>query len=237
MLALKKRFPLLWPTVRCTASRLTGGRPGASLTPTPRSVPWWQQRHQAKVAEARAGLHDLALVGDSITHFWETTGQAVAQQVFAGRRVLNLGFDGDLTEHVLWRLHHGEWPAQAPRLTVLLAGTNNNIRHERPADTVAGLRAIVRAIRQATPGADLLLMCLLPRNGPRAWTRRRNEAVNAMLPALTHEENVRLLDIGPTLLQAEGRLDRRALPDQLHPSAEGYQRWAAALLPQLPPPR
>lgn len=231
MLLIKKTFPLLWPTVRRTASRLSGGSPGASTRPRPRNHPWWVERHTTKVKEAQEGPFDLALVGDSITHFWETTGRAVAEAAFAGRRVLNLGFDGDLTEHVLWRLQNGEWPEQAPRWTVLLVGTNNNIRYETPADTVAGVRAILHTIRQATPETRIVLMALLPRNGLRAWTRCRNQTVNEGLSALARAEAVAWLDLGTRFTGADGRLDTDSLPDQLHPSEEGYRRWAEALRP------
>ncbi len=231
MLFIKKLFPMLWPTLRRALSRLGGARADAAFTPVPRANrAWWMQRHAEKVREASGGPFDLVLVGDSITHFWETTGRAVWAQHFGALRTLNLGFDGDFTEHVLWRIQHGEWPASAPRLTVLLAGTNNNTRYESPASTAAGLRAVLRAIRQATPEADLVLLCLFPRNRPDSWTRRRTIEVNALLPAIAREENVRLHDLGHLFVDEQGRLDRTTMPDQLHPSEEGYRRWAEALL-------
>ena len=230
MLLIKKLFPLLWPTLRRSLSRLAGEHPETAYTPAHRlRTAWWARRHAAKVQEARGGPFAMALVGDSITHFWETTGQAAWRESLGDRPVLNLGFDGDLTEHVLWRIQNGEWPDHAPGLTVLLAGTNNNIRHESPAATVAGLRAILRALRQATPESDIVLLALFPRNRPQSWTRLRNHQVNALLPELAREEKVRLLDLSHLWLTEGGQLDRSAMPDQLHPGPLGYARWAAVL--------
>ena len=231
MLLIKKRFPMLWPSVRRAASRLGGEHPREAETPADRlHLRWWKERHRAKVEEAGRGPFDFAVVGDSITHFWETTGREEWARCFAGRRPLNLGFDGDLTEHVLWRMRNGEWPVPAPGRTLLLAGTNNNIRFESVDATVAGLRAIVRAMRERTPAAPITLLCLFPRNGRHAWTRVRNDAVNARLPALAREEKVDLLDLRHLFVDARGDLDRTALPDQLHPGPIGYARWADALL-------
>ena len=71
---------------------------------------WWMGRHEAKMKEVRAGGAPIVFLGDSITHFWESNGRAVWDRYFAtGRyRALNLGFSGDRTEHVLWRIAHGE---------------------------------------------------------------------------------------------------------------------------------
>ncbi|WP_343124275.1 SGNH/GDSL hydrolase family protein, partial [Xanthomonas oryzae] len=40
---------------------------------------------------------------------------------------------------------------------------------------------------------------------------------------------VRLVDIGPKLVQADGTLPEALMPDGTHPSEAGYRIWAHAL--------
>ena len=68
---------------------------------------------------------DVVLLGDSITHGWEDKGKAVFKKHFKDLKVLNLGFSGDRTEHVLWRLRHGAIEGIAPKAVLMLIGTNN----------------------------------------------------------------------------------------------------------------
>ena len=88
---------------------------------------WWMPRHNQKKEQARAGGAPVVFVGDSITHNWESAGKGQWNKYFAaGRyRALNLGFSGDRTEHVLWRLDHGELSGYEAKAVVLMIGTNN----------------------------------------------------------------------------------------------------------------
>jgi len=45
--------------------------------------------------------------------------------------------------------------------------------------------------------------------------------------------NVRFLDINEKFLGQDGRIPKSIMPDQLHPSAAGYQLWADAMRPLL----
>ena len=79
-----------------------------AISPAPQTGAWWMPRHVAKLRRIQQGYVDLLMIGDSITHGWERTGSAVWDQYYADRKAVNLGFSGDRTEHVLWRLEHGE---------------------------------------------------------------------------------------------------------------------------------
>lgn len=97
----------------------------AAVTPVPRAKPdWWMPRHQAVLDRVSQGNVDLLMIGDSITHGWENSGKAVWDQYYAPRNAANLGFGGDRTEHVLWRLQNGEVDNIDPKLAVLMIGTN-----------------------------------------------------------------------------------------------------------------
>ena len=74
-----------------------------------RRGPWWKDRHEEKRALAEQGDWELVFLGDSITHGWEGNGQTTWDKYYGDRKAINLGFGGDRTEHVLWRLDHGEF--------------------------------------------------------------------------------------------------------------------------------
>ena len=61
-------------------------------------------RYQQQKARMEQGDVDLLWVGDSITHFWETTGKEVWDSYYGNRKAMNFAISGDRTGHVLWRI-------------------------------------------------------------------------------------------------------------------------------------
>lgn len=202
-----------------------------ALLPERRMDTWWIARHEEILARVYSETFDLVFIGDSITQGWEGTGRAVWDRYYTPRRTLNLGFNGDRTEHVLWRLQHGELDGQTPRLVVVMIGTNNTGTREEPADdTVAGIQAIVGLLRERIPAARVLVLGVFPRSDdPEDPLRRLNAKVNRRLPSLVDEDTSVFLDLGRHFLDEDGRLLRQLMPDGLHPSEEGYQVWAEAM--------
>lgn len=96
-----------------------------TLSPAPQRDAWWMARHERILADVRHRQIDLVFIGDSITQGWEDAGRRVWEEYYGTRHALNLGCNSDGTEHVLWRLAHGELDGLAPRVTVVLIGTNN----------------------------------------------------------------------------------------------------------------
>jgi lysophospholipase L1-like esterase len=210
------------------------------------AVDWWLPRHEAKLAEIKAHRDagrnvDLVFLGDSITQGWENEGKAAFARHFAKHNAVALGFGGDRTENLLWRLQHGELDGMSPKAVVVMIGTNNTgERLEDPALTVAGIQRNLAEIRKRQPQAKVLLLALFPRGEkPDDLTRRHNAKINALLPALADGKQVVFLDIGQALSNPDGSLSKDILPDFLHLSPQGYDIWArsldAALTPWLAP--
>jgi lysophospholipase L1-like esterase len=216
----------------------------ASTTPEPLgeswALDWWLPRHEEKLAEiarrkAAGERTDLVLIGDSITHNWEKQGAAVLKERFARYNPLDLGYGGDRTENVLWRLQHGEIDGIDPKVAVLMIGTNNaGHRHEAPELTFKGIARDVQEIRKRLPRTKLLVLAIFPR-GERQddGLRRLNERVNAMLPTLADGKSVFFLNINDRFLQPDGTLSKTIMPDLLHPEEQGYRIWADAMQPEL----
>ncbi len=215
-----------------------------SVTPQPLeeswAVEWWMDRHQQKLAEIRAHREagrrvELLFVGDSITQGWENEGKAAWATHFAPRNAVALGFGGDRTENLLWRLQNGQLEGLDPKAVVVMIGTNNTgERLEPPELTVAGIQANLAEIRRRLPDAQILLLALFPRGEtPADLTRRHNARINTLLPALADGEHIHFLDIGPAFLEPDGRLPKTVMPDLLHLSPQAYETWARAIAPTL----
>jgi beta-glucosidase len=201
---------------------------------------WWIPRHEQKLARIRAAAAahqsiDLVFIGDSITHNWEKDGQAVWARHYAKYGALDLGFGGDHTENVLWRLQHGELDGFAAKVVVVMIGTNNTgDRLEDPRSTAAGVRRILDEIRARQPAARILLLAVFPRDEqPTSPLRRLNDRVNTIISGFADGRHITFLDIGASLANADGTLSRDVMPDLLHPNEKGYEIWAAQMEPTL----
>ncbi len=203
------------------------------------SAPRGGPRHEQKLQEVTEEDYQLVFVGDSITHFWEREGEfglPVWERYYGHRKALNLGFGGDRTEWVNWRLQNGEVAGIDPKVVVLMIGTNNtHVGEDAPEETLAGIASNLRTIRHHLPNAKVLLLSIFPRGeGPDDPLRLLNEQVNARLPELAAADSaVTLLNINESFLEEGGRLPRELMPDLLHPNTKGYEVWAAAMEPTL----
>ncbi len=199
---------------------------------------WWLPRHEQKLEEVRAagGRVDVVLVGDSLMQRWESDlGRATFERYYGERRVLNLGFDGDKTEHVLWRLEHGALDGVEARLAIVMVGTNNIRKPEdRAEDAAAGVLAIVDALVERLPEADILLLPIFPRGAaPRNPMRIQSDTANALIEREVDHPRVHWLDMGDRFLAPGRRLPKEVMPDGIHPSARGYRIWAEAIEPTV----
>ncbi|MDU0354457.1 platelet-activating factor acetylhydrolase IB subunit [Paraglaciecola aquimarina] len=208
-----------------------------ATTAVARTEAWWQQRHQQKLAEKRALDNDVDLLflGDSITHSWEDTGLAVWNKYYANLKPFNLGYSGDRTEHLLWRLQNGEIDGLSPKLIVLLIGTNNaGHRVESAEDTAAGVEAILQTLRSSLAASKILLLATFPRSKSlKAPMRKRVNAANKLCERLADQQYIFWLDIGQHFLTDDGTVLDTVMPDFLHLAPAQYQVWAEAMQQQI----
>lgn len=176
---------------------------------------------------------ELVFLGDSITQRWESTGRYVWNEHYADRHAANFGINADLTQHVLWRIENGNFDGMRPKLIVLLIGTNN-MHLDDDVDVVRGVRAIIEELRERMPRTRILLLGLFPRQrSAAAPIRIRLTAINQQLDELSGQPGVTFLDIGRALLEPDGSLSARVMPDGLHLSPRGYTIWAETMEPTL----
>lgn len=164
------------PVLVCWGLLLVCGVASAQTTP-PSIVPtdrlqeaWWAQRHAQVLEQVKQHADTLLLlIGDSITQNYEKSKapdeefQPTWQTFYGSRGALNLGFSGDGTENVLWRLANGEVDGLQPKVALVLIGTNNTGHLGQTAEqTQLGIDAVVAAIEQKLPRTHILLVSVLP---------------------------------------------------------------------------
>jgi lysophospholipase L1-like esterase len=220
-----------------------------AATPIDRmDLPWWRTRHEAKLRELARAKPELIFLGDSITQNWERTGPpdwqdfaASWQRFYGDRHAVNLGFNGDTTASLLWRIRNGEVAGIAPKAAVVLIGANNLGRvHWSAEDTVTGIDTIIAELHHRLPATKILLLAVLPSERS-AWITRTTAQINQMLTArYKNDRSVAFLDL-TALFVRDGALNRDLFldwrltpPDPLlHPSAQGQALMAKAIEPVL----
>jgi len=206
---------------------------------------WWPARCLAKrneIVDNGEIEYDVVMVGDSITHRWEREG-GEGRELFAKMkqtyRILNLGYGGDGTQHVIWRLENGELEGYKAKLFMVMIGTNNGGRDTQ--GIAAGIKRIIDTIRAKHPESEIVLMPIFPRSAkPDATIRVQNEKINAIIKNYADGplarlfgcgNGVRWLDFNDKFLTPDGVLTKEVMNDLLHPNEKGYQIWYDAILP------
>ncbi len=234
--------------VLALAAMTAGAQTNTATTPVPRDPnavpqdPHWLERHQSFLDLARQGNIDILFIGDSITDFWRSAnpaqgGKAVWDATLAPLHAANFGIGADRTQHVLWRIEHGELDGISPRVVVLMIGTNNigferdrpTVRRNTTAQAIEGITAVVRAIQAKLPHTKIILMALLPRGEKGDPVRDQVREVNQALAGLADGKSIELLNIGAKFLYPDKSIRTDLMPDLLHPSEAGYRIWADAL--------
>ncbi len=207
-----------------------------AVTPAPRIEKWWFALHAEKVGDMAEKDIDLLMIGDSITHGFDSVGAKFWKEVFEPRKAINLGFGGDRTQHVLWRLENLPKPKKDPKGAVLLIGTNNiGWGSDTPKQAADGIQAIVHKLQQLYPTTRILVLAVFPRRvNPDHPHRKQINEINSLLPDLLKDlKNVSVLDLGPKFLDENGVLSKEIAPDTTHLSEKGFEIWAKAIEPEL----
>ena len=208
-------------------------KPHAAITPVPKAAEaWWMARHKAMNDRVKQGNVDLILIGDSITQRWEGPGKDAWNAHYGKRNAVNLGIDGDRTEHVLWRLDNGNIDGIAPKLAVVMIGTNNST--DTPEHIADGVKAIVEKLRAKLPKTKVLLLAIFPSGANDADAHRQlTRSANKLIAKLADGDMVQFMDIGGCFVQADGTPTKGFLPDLVHLTPVGYEAWAEAIEPAV----
>jgi beta-glucosidase len=204
---------------------------------------WWANRFLSRhmqIEKFKGKSVDVVLLGDSIVHFWEWKQPECWKRFTANRTALNLGYGGDRTQHVLWRIAHGELDGYEAKHVVLMIGTNNNSAKDTdPKNVASAIELIVSKIREKQPKAKIILHPIFPRGNSAQSVRHldaraRNDKTNALLKAFAERDGkVVWIDFNSKLVDETGWVPASIMADQIHPTSAGYDLWMEALAPCL----
>jgi len=203
-----------------------------ATTPVPKETKGWLPRHESINAKAKQGGFDLVYIGDSIVQQFETKGKEVWDYYYAPRRALNLGISGDRTQHVLWRIDHGNLDGVRPKLTIIMIGQNNG-GHNTAQEIAEGVTAVVQRVQAKCPESKILLLAIFQRRPQITPERAVLDEANATISKLTDNKTIYYLNINSVFIKPDGSIPADLMPDFEHPSLLGNKVWAEAIEPKV----
>jgi hypothetical protein len=121
-----------------------------------------------------------------------------------------------------------------PSAVVLLIGTNDLEEGATPEVATGNLRLIVSALEARQPRIPIVLCEVMPSASTMKRPAAAIKALNAQYrAAVKGDPQVTVLDTWTLFADANGDAPASLFPDLLHPNAEGYSKWSAALRPVL----
>lgn len=204
----------------------------------------WMARHEAILERHKQVKPEVVFFGDSITHHW--AGEPAAYKVIdrkswqvatCGRLASNLGFGYDYIENARWRVANGELDGIAPKVVVVLLGTNNlGHKKDTPEAAAATMKALLQDIRAKLPQTKILLLGVYPRKEPalaepiRALNREYAKLAGG--PVVFRDVG-EVLNGKPVTEGGAPAADLKYLRDTVHPSAAGYAKVAPLIAAEI----
>ena len=206
-----------------------------AATAVTREGEWWPERHQA-VLDKLVSNPEMILIGDSIFHSLDNEDrQEVWTKYLDQYQTVNMGFSGDRTENVIWRLQNGSLENINPKLAVILIGTNNTdgnhfLSISTPDELAGGIWKICETVNQKLPDTKILLMGILPYGYTPNYRNNINKATNELISKFPEKNpSIHYIDIGHVYLDGENKVMGSLMPDYLHPNPEGHLLMFQAL--------
>ena len=199
---------------------------------------------QAHIDEqvADADRVGLILMGDSITHYWETGDKyrTTYNALTADRHAVNLAVTGDVTPGMIYRLeqrgHLDFKDGVTPKVAMLLCGTNNlhrrmldlKGRDSDPQEVADGIRAIIQIFVRRYPSVRVLNLAVFPTRWHQGW-----RPTNDITRDYADGRQVLALNLEELFLNEDGSVNKDLMPDGIHPNAAGYRAWLDAMDPVI----
>ena len=227
------------PKYRFNIAHPGAGNPVPPLWENGRGGPYYMSHWAVEEQNRRLGAvkdPEVIFLGDSITAAWDTPQFAdVRKKMLADKyRVVTLGFSGDWTTSLVFRLLAGDYDKHPAKVYVVMIGTNNISNGYTDDEIVEGNKGVIAAIRRQVPDAKILLLGVFPRESRKGWgINRRIDRINEGLEKLAAAENVEFMNLKDLFFAENGELRRDRLVDGLHPSPAGCEAWAEAINPTI----
>jgi lysophospholipase L1-like esterase len=229
--------------------------PPSSSTKMPDKIQdayWHSEYERVNKEVAKADGSQVVFFGDSITLGWsigKAEGKAVWEKQFGKYKPINMGNSGDITPVMLYRAGKGNLDfakGQAPRVAVLLCGTNNygvtqsdggKVKWDlgmdtSPSEVADGVRAVAQAFRHKLPTTRVIVLGILPVKDQIKWAKCRE--TNRILASYSYPKGeVVFLNLEDRFLNEEGTIKPELFTDGTHLTSAGYEVMAVALVPHI----
>jgi lysophospholipase L1-like esterase len=190
----------------------------------------YRESNRATIAPA-PGESRVVFMGDSITDAWQ---QPRFGGFFPGKPYIDRGISGQTTPQMLLRFRP-DVIALAPRVVVILAGTNDIAGNTGPMtdEQIEGNLASMAELAHAH-GIKVVMSSIMPvgqyhlrpgDTGAPQTTRRpmaRIKALNGWMKTYAEANGHVYLDYFSVMVDADGLLKAELSEDDLHPTAAGY---------------
>lgn len=200
----------------------------------------WDKRHEEVLKRNLTVKPDLVFIGDSITHFWggepsdfRGRGEDSWKAMVGPRVATNLGFGFDYIDNAYYRIENGELDGIAPKVIVILLGTNNlGHRKDSPEACADNMRALLALAEQKSPKSKILLLGILPRGD--AALNQKIFAANRLYSQMADGKGIYYADVGNIFLpDGATQVPKDLMSDGVHPTAKGYQLLGENISAQL----
>ena len=186
----------------------------------------WRKKREQWAGDQAADRGAVVFLGDSITHGWGSLARD-----FSKLKVANRGLSGDTTRGLRTRLRSDVLDVH-PQAVSILIGTNDLDQGATPEVVAANLQAIVADLHKANPALPIIISKVMPRGAKSGLYPDKITALNALYEeAFKNDPKVTFCDTWTLFDDGNGSCKKAEFPDMLHPNADGYAKWTAALTP------
>ncbi|HEX8324486.1 MAG TPA: GDSL-type esterase/lipase family protein [Tepidisphaeraceae bacterium] len=183
----------------------------------------WLNRYQRQQKALGGVQAKTVFIGDSLTERLTTQGREQWKTLESEFKAADLGFSGDTTSSLLYRLNDNLLKGLWPRLIFLSIGTNNVTLTDSVASTVRGVRSVLTTLQAQRPQAKIVLSSILPR-GADNRDDATADAVNAKLAKLAADFDVVFSDASEAFAPQKVK-PREFDGGSVHLTRWGYSRW------------
>jgi len=200
----------------------------------------WSARHEQILEKVKSSDPQLILIGNSITHNLDSPDRKIFWDQYLNELdAVNMGISGDRTENVIWRLQNGLLEGINPKVATLLIGTNNSDGNHylvinTPEEIAEGIWKICSIIREKLPDTEIVLLGILPYGYKPNHKDEIDKACNKIISKFPEKDSkINYYDLGYLFLTPEGKVNRKLMPDYLHPNVEGEKLVFETLTPVI----
>lgn len=176
-----------------------------------------------RIAKIKYG--DIIFLGDSLTDYYDLNK-------YYNFPIVNSGVSGWTTDDILNHLNEKVFQYN-PKKLVLLIGTNDINCDRDPSYIISNIKKIVKNIKEKKPKVTIYIESLYPINhttsekiNQQMVGKRTNQTImeiNKKLRKYCSVNNIKYIDMYPTLIDKNGNLRLEYTKEGLHINEKGYQ--------------